>query len=112
MSATEGKASPRLEAVLMRIADWFGDHLTEVSDGYERGDFGERFAVVDGDEIDELDELICEAQQIADIRGDTHMELSTDMSRIRCHQCGYELPYGTDLSKTHYCGGCGRLVVF
>lgn len=39
------------------------------------------------------------------------LELSTNMSHIRCNQCGYELPYGTDLRRTKFCGGCGRRVV-
>ena len=40
--------------------------------------------------------------------GACEFELNTDMTAIRCDKCGYELPKGTDLKATRFCGGCGR----
>lgn len=40
--------------------------------------------------------------------GTCEFELNTDMTAIRCDKCGYELPKGTDLKATRFCGGCGR----
>ena len=42
--------------------------------------------------------------------GECEFELNTDMSAIRCSSCGYELPKGTDLAETRFCGGCGKAV--
>lgn len=42
--------------------------------------------------------------------GTCEFELNTDMTAIRCDKCGYELPKGTDLKATRFCGGCGRRV--
>lgn len=41
--------------------------------------------------------------------GTCEFELNTDMTAIRCDNCGYELPKGTDLKATRFCGGCGRM---
>ena len=40
--------------------------------------------------------------------GTCELELNTDMTAIRCDKCGYELPKGTNLKATRFCGGCGR----
>lgn len=42
--------------------------------------------------------------------GECEFELNTDMSAIRCSACGYELPKGTNLLETRFCGGCGKAV--
>ena len=42
--------------------------------------------------------------------GTCEFELNTDMTAIRCDKCGYELPKGTDLKATRFCGGCGSQV--
>lgn len=36
--------------------------------------------------------------------------INTDATAIRCSKCGYQLPVGTDLEGTRFCGGCGRPV--
>lgn len=59
----------------------------------------------------ELDERIME--RIAEVFGASssertcELEFNTDMTAIRCSKCGYELPYGSDLMQTRFCGGCG-----
>ena len=42
--------------------------------------------------------------------GTCEFELNTEMTAIRCDKCGYELPKGTDLGATRFCGGCRRAV--
>jgi len=42
--------------------------------------------------------------------GTCEFELNTDMTAIRCDKCDYELPKGTDLKATRFCGGCGKAV--
>ena len=43
-------------------------------------------------------------------RGECEFEINIDMTAIRCSACGYELPKGTSLRSTRFCGGCGKAV--
>lgn len=43
-------------------------------------------------------------------RGTCKFELNIDMTAIRCSACGYELPKGTNLLATRFCGGCGKVI--
>ena len=43
--------------------------------------------------------------------GTCEFELNTDMTAIKCSECGYKLPKGADLTATNFCGGCGAKVV-
>ncbi len=39
------------------------------------------------------------------------LELNTDMTRIVCSKCGWEVPAGTNPNTVRECGGCERVVV-
>ena len=40
------------------------------------------------------------------------LELNTDMTRIVCFKCGWEVPAGTNPNTVRECGGCERVVVY
>lgn len=40
------------------------------------------------------------------------LELNTDMTRIVCSKCGWEVPAGTNPNTVRECGGCERVVVY
>lgn len=44
--------------------------------------------------------------------GTCEFEINTDMTAVKCSECGYKLPKGADLATTRFCGGCGKRCVY
>lgn len=54
----------KFDGLLVRIADWHRDHLTDVADGYGCDEFGGERWTVGQDDAEELGRIITDAQNV------------------------------------------------
>lgn len=106
-----------VDKTLVKIADWYHDHLSEYSRQREVTEFGLGSATVYSDEIDELDGLITEAQLTVDEMLNETCHLVTESADARdwpnnqrCDQCG-EYVAVVSPEVVRYCPSCGRRIV-
>lgn len=107
------KALMRGLAILLRLASWqLLGKFDKSSGAKERYRWGRFVKLEANDLFKEASKIEAGAAEAWNTSADRtcEFELNTSMNAIRCNRCSYELPAGTTLSATRFCGGCGAEV--